>query len=70
MATAPQVGGDSRRALRSPWFILAVVAVLATLWMLRYDVQRIGQKPPVAYVLDRWTGSVSVCGGTACSELR
>lgn len=47
-----------------PWLALAIVALVATIWMGRYEI--VGAER-VAYRLDRWTGAVALCpGGQPC----
>ncbi len=40
-----------------------VLVLLWATWMFRYDMQvgdAGGERPPIAYVLDRWTGATQV----------
>jgi len=40
---------------------LVIAGAVLALWMCRYDIKtEAGGGPPVAYVLDRWTGAVVV----------
>ena len=54
---------------RNKWFLLAVVALVGSAWMYRFQVSefKAGRYPGSSYavVLDRWTGEVKVTGESA-----
>lgn len=65
------VADKELRKWRKVWLGVAVVALLGGAWMWRYEVVSASNASHLR--LDRWTGSVNICGGTAesgkCVEL-
>jgi hypothetical protein len=50
--------------------ILAIVSVLLGAWIFRYDVQpRASSSGFTYFLLDRWTGRVSLCAPKSCRSL-
>lgn len=50
-----------------PVIIVALLALAFVTWFWRYDLIP-GGSEPVAYRLDRWTGSVVFCSPQGCRE--
>lgn len=51
------------------WWLLAVAALGACIWLARYDVTASSGRGVVAVTLDRWTGSEEACSPTGCVAL-
>lgn len=46
--------------------VVGLLIVLSLAWMLRFDVTNAGRERGGVYVLDRWTGQLSLCVDLAC----
>ncbi len=54
----------------SKWFLLVCVALALCSWIFRYEVSTISYGTssthlPVAFVLDRWTGNITLTTGSS-----
>ncbi|GLQ09241.1 hypothetical protein GCM10007913_11730 [Devosia yakushimensis] len=86
IGTRPQVvgtGGAQLAGIKTPWHRLssmparlAVIGIVALIfavgWITRYDVTpaAAGDSPGIVYLLDRWTGGVTLCHAQGCKVLR
>lgn len=52
-----------------PRIVLAAAALLVVAWMLRFDVAA-GSGMLQLFVIDRWTGQIDYCLGSACEPVR
>jgi hypothetical protein len=54
-------------------FALSLLSIIAAIfvWTNRYDIHAVshGENWPVAFVLDRFTGEITACVGTACHKV-
>jgi hypothetical protein len=54
-------------------FTFVFVAIIAAIfsWTHRYDIHAVshGENWPIAFVLDRFTGEITACVGTACHKV-
>lgn len=50
---------------------IAVIALVSTAWMLRFDVTTPGGTESRAgfVLLDRWTGTIRYCTGVRCADV-
>ncbi|WP_417724554.1 hypothetical protein [Salipiger sp.] len=51
--------------MTKPVMILVAIAAIAAVWIFRYDVSPL-QDRPGAVRLDRWTGTVVLCPSSEC----
>ena len=51
----------------SHWHWIAIVALVVTAYMARYDIATVAtDSAVVGYRLDRFTGEIAVCAGISC----